>query len=134
MKKPINHITFEQFAAFQSSPSFLAFDNIALQNANYPGKGSPLGLVYLSLKLAGEAGELANHVGKAMHDEEFFDEEGLSPERLLSINRELGDILWYIAALANWIGLSLESVATTQLMKLGQRTADETLQGDGDHR
>src|SRR5688572_7118544 len=42
------------------------YQRIATQSAIYPGKGTPLGLNYVALKGAGEAGEFAEHVGKAM--------------------------------------------------------------------
>jgi len=37
---------------------------IASGSAIYPGRGTPLGLAYCALKLNGEAGELAEHVGQ----------------------------------------------------------------------
>ena len=47
------------------------YQEIATRSAVYPGRNSPLGLMYCSLKLNGEAGELAEHVGKAMRDDDL---------------------------------------------------------------
>lgn len=46
----------------------------ALSTAIYPGQHTPLGLMYLALKLNGESGEFAEHLGKAMRDDEVAEE------------------------------------------------------------
>jgi NTP pyrophosphatase (non-canonical NTP hydrolase) len=52
--------------------------------------------VYPALGLIGEFGELNNQLKKTIRD----DEEKITQERLLSIKKELGDILWYMATLS----------------------------------
>ena len=88
-------------------------------------------LEYLTLGLAGEAGEIANKVKKLIRD--GADVEGYQ-ERLSQIAAELGDVLWYCAMLANEVDTNLGSVMEGNLNKLADRKARNRLQGDGDNR
>ncbi len=131
------------------------YQRIATKSAIYPGIGTPLGLIYVALKLNGEAGEFAEHVGKAMRDDGYVQEftqgsdtqpKGTGPipaifldgqltsDRRNKIIKELGDNLWYIGAACNELGVKLSSIARTNLEKLCDRTERQTLQGSGDDR
>ena len=70
-------------------------------------------LVSHVLGVAGEAGEVANYVKKGV-----FHEHGIKPEK---IKDELGDILWYVALIAETIHISLEDVAQHNVAKLKKR-------------
>lgn len=96
----------------------------------YPGRGAFMGLMYTTLKLNGEAGEIADKVGKVLRDDGGY----LRPEVREALALELGDVLWYISALANELGSSLESIASENLAKLARRQAKGTLGGSGDDR
>ena len=48
--------------------------------------------------------------------------------------KELGDVLWYIAAIARDIGYGLDTIAEMNLEKLADRKARGTIQGNGDNR
>lgn len=109
------------------------YQQISTKSAIYPGKGTPLGLVYVALKGAGEAGEFAEHVGKAMRDDDLMDSE-LTLERKELLIKEAGDELWYLAAKCNELGILLSDVALANLEKLLDRTERNTLQGSGDTR
>lgn len=109
------------------------YQQISTKSAIYPGKGTPLGLVYVALKGAGEAGEFAEHVGKAMRDDDLMDGE-LTLERKELLIKEAGDELWYLAAKCNELGILLSDVALANLEKLLDRTERNTLQGSGDTR
>jgi NTP pyrophosphatase (non-canonical NTP hydrolase) len=66
-----------------------------------------------ALGLNGEAGEVADHIKKGIfHGHEMNRHE---------IAKELGDVLWYVANLSNLIGMSLEQVATMNVVKLKKR-------------
>lgn len=110
------------------------YQHLATKSAIYPGNNSPLGLAYVALKMNGEAGELAEHVGKAMRDDALMDTSALTLEREELIIKEIGDVLWYLSAACNELGISLSEAALKNLQKLANRTAAGTLQGSGDNR
>ena len=66
-----------------------------------------VGLAYTSLGLAGEAGEIANKVKKIYRD----NDGELTRQAQADLMDELGDVLWYVAALATEIGYDLDDVA-----------------------
>lgn len=69
-----------------------------------------------TLGLVGEAGEVAELVKKGI-----YYQQGLDRERL---KKELGDVLWYVAALCSNVGLTLEEVMQHNLDKLRSRFPD----------
>ena len=70
-------------------------------------------IVWEALGLAGEAGEVANHVKKAV-----FHQHGLDMEKL---KNEIGDTLWYAAALCTTLGLDLSEIMQANIKKLEVR-------------
>ena len=48
--------------------------------------------------------------------------------------KELGDILWCLAAVAKDYGFDLDDVATANITKLTNRKNNNTIQGNGDNR
>ena len=96
--------------------------------AVYPDAGS--NLLYPTLGLCGEAGEVAEKVKKMVRD----DDGVLSIERRDAIAKELGDVLWYLAQLATEAELDLDAIAEANLAKLLSRHERNVLQGSGDDR
>ena len=149
-------LTQEDIDAFAETGSIDAYAECARKTAIYPGQGTPLGLAYCALKLNGEAGELAEHVGKAMRDDDLMPvydatnySEGHATEtpheaaylggalksaRRQLIIKEIGDVLWYLAALSQELGTSLQCVASANLTKLFDRQERAKLSGSGDER
>lgn len=155
--KAINKITnldvqrFEENVAFDTDcrsdgGTLDHYQQIATKSAIYPGQGTALGLAYVALKLNGEAGEFAEHVGKAMRDDGFAQapkmpgfaaikaSENLNPERRALIIKEIGDCLWYLSAACNELGITLSEAAAENLRKLCDRTERDALRGSGDDR
>lgn len=92
------------------------YQNLADLFKRFPDQEIVPPLIYASNALCGEAGELAGEVKKV-----FRDHNGNYGERYRDIVLELGDVLWYAAALANAIGTTLDTIATANLMKLKER-------------
>lgn len=72
-----------------------------------------------ALGLAGESGEVADIVKKLVYPSKAGD--GDEASALERITDELGDVLWYIAILAQGIGVSLEEIARHNIEKLAAR-------------
>ena len=87
-------------------------------------------VVYCTLGLTGEAGEMANKVKKVFRD----DRKVFTGEKTKAIAYELGDCLWYIAMAAENLGYSLEQIAQMNYEKLKSRQERGKLGGDGDYR
>jgi NTP pyrophosphatase (non-canonical NTP hydrolase) len=104
------------------------YQRAARGTARYPDVGD--NLVYPTLGLAGEAGEVAEKVKKLLRD----DDGVLTDERRAALAAELGDVLWYVAQVATEAGLDLESVAQANLAKLASRAERGVLSGSGDER
>lgn len=138
-----------QIVAAEAMNALDRYQTIATKSAIYPGAGTPLGLAYVALKLNGEAGELAEHVGKAMRDDGFTNTRlvqdettlipyresiPLTPERRALIIKEIGDVMWYLSAACNELGITLSHAAAINLEKLCDRTERDALRGSGDER
>ena len=72
--------------------TFDEYQQAARTTAQYPDMGK--NFYYPTLGLAGEAGEVAEKIKKLMRD----DKGALTPERREALKKELGDVLWYVAA------------------------------------
>lgn len=88
-------------------------------------------VIYPTLGLAGEAGEIAEKVKKWVRDEGG---QAISEDRREAILKELGDPLWYIASLADDLGYTLQDVVDANHEKLISRKERGVLKGDGDNR
>jgi NTP pyrophosphatase (non-canonical NTP hydrolase) len=69
--------------------------------------------VWDALGLAGEAGEVADHIKKGI-----FHRHGLDIPKL---KKELGDTLWYIAAICTTLGFDLGEIMDLNIEKLKER-------------
>jgi NTP pyrophosphatase (non-canonical NTP hydrolase) len=106
---------------------FSHYQRETAKTAIYPREHA---VVYPALGLAGEAGEVAGKVKKALRDEDGT----FSDDRKNAIRLELGDVLWYVAQVASDLGLELEDIAAANLLKLAGRQGRGALGGDGDYR
>lgn len=95
--------------------NFEDYQTEASQTAHYPRRMS--NLEYPTLGLAGEAGEVANIVKKIQRDNDGI----LTDEVRGKLKDELGDVLWYISACADELGLTLQEIAEYNVNKLAKR-------------
>ncbi len=91
-------------------------------------------LDYFALKLNGEAGEVAEKIGKLWRNKGITEGDKISPEDRLAIIKELGDSLWYITAIAKEINSSLGEVASCNVAKLMDRQERGVICSEGDNR
>jgi NTP pyrophosphatase (non-canonical NTP hydrolase) len=89
-----------------------------------------LQIVYPTMGLPGEAGEVANKIKKVYRDKDGH----FSQEDRNAIAKEIGGVLWYCAALATDLGLKLDDIAKENLKQLRSRLQRGTIAGDGDDR
>lgn len=87
-------------------------------------------LLHLVLGLVGESGEVAEKFKKWVRD---LDSDESRIDRA-DIAKELGDVLWYVAVLADYLDLSLDDIAAANLAKLASRQQRGVLSGSGDNR
>ncbi len=82
------------------------------------------------LGLGDEAGEVQALFKKWIRDQSAdFDKLDVG-----SVKKELGDILWYIAVVAEDVGLSFDEIAEFNIAKLADRQKRGALGGSGDDR
>jgi len=135
--------------------SFDEYQEKAWQTAIYPDKGNNIN--YPILGLSGEAGEVAENMAEIMYclrlnqfildmvrhtgrtaeltKKMMRDDAGvLSEERKQRIKKELGDVMWYVQACCNELGILMSDVAQENLNKLFSRKERGKLKGDGDNR
>jgi NTP pyrophosphatase (non-canonical NTP hydrolase) len=98
------------------------------KTARYPVIGHAV--IYPTLGLTSEAGEVAGKIKKI-----FRDKDGAIGEtEREALKSELGDVLWYLSQVCTEIDLPLEDVAEYNLEKLYDRLERGKIKGDGDNR
>ena len=80
--------------------------------------------------IAGEAGEVVEKWKKIV----AYQGGDINPEDLGELSKELGDVVWYIAVLANSLGLSMSEILQQNLNKLADRASRKVIKGNGDNR
>ncbi len=108
--------------------TFAEYQKKSRVTAHYPDVGK--NFIYPALGLAGESGEVIEKIKKIIRDDNFQ----LTETKKIEIEKELGDVLWYLAQLATEFGLSLEKVALGNIEKLYSRLNRGKIQGSGDNR
>ena len=108
---------------------FNEYDTQAEKTALYPIEPDKEWL-YPALGLASEAGEVLGKLKKIYRDKNSI----MTTKDAVDIERELGDVLWYLSRLSKEIGSSLNTVALINVMKLADRLERGTVKGNGDNR
>jgi len=81
---------------------------------------------YGVLNTASEAGEIAGKYAKSVRDQTPIDKN--------AVMKEMGDVLWSLAALAEGLGETLDTVAELNCVKIRSRKERGTIGGSGDDR
>ena len=95
--------------------------------AQYPNN---VRILYPTLGLCGEAGEVAEKVKKVFRDNNGH----FTEDKIAEITKELGDVLWYIQAMCNDLNINMQDVAQANVDKLLSRLERNVIQGNGDNR
>jgi NTP pyrophosphatase (non-canonical NTP hydrolase) len=94
------------------------------------GHDQPDEMLHLVLGLVGETGEVAEKFKKLVRDKN----SDVAQLDLDDMKKELGDVLWYLAVLADYLGVPLEEIGNKNLAKLADRQKRGVLKGSGDNR
>jgi NTP pyrophosphatase (non-canonical NTP hydrolase) len=135
--------------AVEAEQHFDRYQEFTRTTAVFPGAGQPgfNSVAYLTFGLTGEAGEVAEKLkkryrlggansflpGSVVVYEKTGEQETFEQFRE-NVKKELGDVMWYVAGLADAFGFKLSEVADGNVSKLSGRKADGTLKGKGDNR
>lgn len=82
--------------------------------------------MYILTGFVGEVGEFYGKIAKAIRDQHKVDIEEAS--------KEIGDIMWFVSALADDLDLHLGEIAKQNIDKLEGRHQRGVIQGNGDNR
>ena len=108
--------------------TFKEYQEKSRETAIYPDQGN--NIIYPTLGLCGETGEIAEKVKKIIRD----DNGKLSEDKRKELSKEIGDILWYVSQLATELNLNLSDIAIQNIEKLNSRKQRGVLGGSGDNR
>lgn len=108
--------------------NFNKYQQEASGTAIYPDKntGSLNEINYLAMGLAAEVGEVNNKLKKVYRDSDWSNAK--------NIEKELGDVLWYLANLALALDIPFEHIAQSNIKKLKDRQERGVLGGSGNNR
>ena len=84
----------------------------------------------MAMGVAGEAGEVLEKWKKIVAYKDGVISDGDKAE----LGKELADVIWYIAVLADELGLSLNDLMQQNIDKLASRKARGVQRGQGDNR
>lgn len=100
-------------------------------------------ITYLTMGMFAEAGEVADKIAKWVRKREAYVSNAYlvfgtsNPEKVYERRRELlkevGDVLWFVACLADHLGFTLQEVAEMNIEKLQERKANGTIISHTDH-
>jgi NTP pyrophosphatase (non-canonical NTP hydrolase) len=91
-------------------------------------------LPYPALGIAGEAGEVVEKIKKLWRNDGLQYGYQLNQEQKDALTKELGDVLWYVTAIAMAMGVPLEQVAAMNMAKLLDRKERGVVKSEGDNR
>lgn len=105
-------------------------DSTAVYPDRAPENQMIVPLLYCGVKLCGEAGEVAEHIGKLLRDDDGM----ITQERRESLKKELGDVFWYLARICRHLDLKPSEVLQANIDKLESRKQRGRIHGSGSDR
>ena len=112
--------------------TFNEYQDEGMALAVYPKRG--YNLLYPAMGLAGEAGETIDKVKKNWRNEDKTAAGQYTQEQIDALAKEVGDVLWYVSAMAYELGFTLEEIAKMNINKLRDRNARGVIKSEGDNR
>jgi NTP pyrophosphatase (non-canonical NTP hydrolase) len=109
---------------------FNEYQTLASRTATFEGTQEEFQLMYLTLGIAGESGEIAEKIKKIIRN----DNGVISDEKREALKQEIGDVLWYLSQLARVLGYRFEECAAANVKKLEDRAARGVIKSTGDTR
>ena len=111
-------MTFDEYQKQAVTTAHISYDDPIMQNSIWV------------MGIAGEAGEVVEKWKKAVaYREGKFDEQQFE-----DFKKEFADVIWYIAILADSLGLSLDEMMQANVEKLKDRQKRGVIKGAGDNR
>lgn len=104
----------------------------ARATADYPLLGE--NLLYPAIGAGEEAGEILGKVKKLWRNKGKTAAKDLTQEEKDAIIKEVGDNLWYLAAMCNELGITLQYAGEVNLAKLADRRERGVIKSEGDNR
>ncbi|MDB5164516.1 MAG: hypothetical protein JWL89_142 [Candidatus Saccharibacteria bacterium] len=111
-------MTFDEYQKQAIKTAVKSYDDPHLQNSIWV------------MGIAGEAGEIVEKWKKAI----AYRQGEFTPEQHDDFVKEFGDVIWYIAVLADSLGLSLDEIMQLNVKKLADRQKRNVIKGAGDNR
>lgn len=109
---------------------FDEYQKLASRTATFTGKQEEHQLMYLTLGIAGESGEIAEKIKKIIRN----DNGVVSVEKREALKQEIGDVLWYLSQLSRVLGYRFSECAEANVKKLEDRAARGVIKSTGDTR
>lgn len=83
-----------------------------------------------AMGIAGEAGEVIEKWKKII----AYNDGRINKSDLDELSKELGDVVWYVAVLADSLGLTFDQIIKDNLKKLTDRQKRQVIKGQGNYR
>lgn len=109
---------------------FDEYEKRARSTATFEGKQAEYELMYLTIGISGEAGEIAEKVKKILRN----DDGVITDEKREALKNEVGDVLWYLSQFSRTLGFTFSEAAEANLKKLADRRARNVIKSTGDNR
>ncbi len=110
--------------------TFDEYQKAASATAQYASEDPNFRLMYVCMGIAGEAGEVIEKMKKIVRNDGGF----VSVDKRYELNKEIGDVFWYLSELARLLDISLNDVARTNIKKLSDRAVRNVIRSEGDNR